>query len=47
MIYTNWFFFRELEDRKKIQQLLTLVGSEEEALTYFHKEPPHKVRLRV
>lgn len=34
---------RELEDRKKIQQLLTLVGSEEEALTYFHKEPPHKV----
>ncbi|XP_072915004.1 coiled-coil domain-containing protein 77 isoform X3 [Hemitrygon akajei] len=34
---------RELEDRKKIQHLLTLVGSEEEALTYFHKEPPHKV----
>ncbi|NXN84647.1 CCD77 protein, partial [Bombycilla garrulus] len=33
---------RELEDRKKIQQLLTLLGAEEGEVTYFHKEPPHK-----
>ncbi|NXO71832.1 CCD77 protein, partial [Phainopepla nitens] len=33
---------RELEDRKKIQQLLTLLGAEEGDVTYFHKEPPHK-----
>ncbi|NXM76169.1 CCD77 protein, partial [Serilophus lunatus] len=32
---------RELEDRKKIQHLLALVGTDEE-VTYFHKEPPHK-----
>ncbi|NWU83391.1 CCD77 protein, partial [Onychorhynchus coronatus] len=32
---------RELEDRKKIQHLLTVMGADEE-VTYFHKEPPHK-----
>ncbi|NWR84407.1 CCD77 protein, partial [Furnarius figulus] len=32
---------RELEDRKKIQHLLGLVGADDE-VTYFHKEPPHK-----
>ncbi|XP_067856053.1 coiled-coil domain-containing protein 77 isoform X1 [Heptranchias perlo] len=36
---------RELEDRKKIQHLLALVGPEAEAITYFHKEPPHKVTI--
>ncbi|XP_041072042.1 coiled-coil domain-containing protein 77 [Carcharodon carcharias] len=36
---------RELEDRKKIQHLLALVGPEAEATTYFHKEPPHKVTV--
>ncbi|NWV11782.1 CCD77 protein, partial [Ptilonorhynchus violaceus] len=33
---------RELKDRKKIQQLLALVGTDEGEITYFHKEPPHK-----
>ncbi|NXJ59686.1 CCD77 protein, partial [Rostratula benghalensis] len=33
---------RELEDRKKIQHLLTLVGTGKGEVTYFHKEPPHK-----
>ncbi|NXC14926.1 CCD77 protein, partial [Corythaeola cristata] len=33
---------RELEDRKKIQHLLTLVGTDKGEVTYFHKEPPHK-----
>ncbi|NXQ21433.1 CCD77 protein, partial [Peucedramus taeniatus] len=33
---------RELEDRKKIQQLLALLGADEAEVTYFHKEPPHK-----
>ncbi|XP_077566557.1 coiled-coil domain-containing protein 77 [Stigmatopora nigra] len=37
---------RELEDRKKIQQLLALVGSEDGETTYFHREPPHKVTVR-
>ncbi|NXF82779.1 CCD77 protein, partial [Sclerurus mexicanus] len=32
---------RELEDRKKIQHLLGLMGTDDE-VTYFHKEPPHK-----
>ncbi|NXI48691.1 CCD77 protein, partial [Galbula dea] len=32
---------RELQDRKKIQHLLALVGAGKE-VTYFHKEPPHK-----
>ncbi|NXS26378.1 CCD77 protein, partial [Pomatostomus ruficeps] len=36
---------RELEDRKRIQQLLALVGSEEGEVTYFHKEPPHKANV--
>ncbi|KFP76269.1 Coiled-coil domain-containing protein 77, partial [Apaloderma vittatum] len=33
---------RELEDRKKIQHLLSLVGTNKGEVTYFHKEPPHK-----
>ncbi|NXY06560.1 CCD77 protein, partial [Pteruthius melanotis] len=33
---------RELEDRKKIQQLLALLGADDGEVTYFHKEPPHK-----
>ncbi|NXN09685.1 CCD77 protein, partial [Indicator maculatus] len=33
---------RELEDRKKIQRLLALVGADIGEVTYFHKEPPHK-----
>ncbi|NWX45223.1 CCD77 protein, partial [Steatornis caripensis] len=33
---------RELEDRKKIQCLLALVGTDKGEVTYFHKEPPHK-----
>ncbi|XP_019345103.1 coiled-coil domain-containing protein 77 isoform X5 [Alligator mississippiensis] len=33
---------RELEDRKKIQHLLALVGTDTGEITYFHKEPPHK-----
>ncbi|NXA11979.1 CCD77 protein, partial [Sapayoa aenigma] len=32
---------RELDDRRKIQHLLALVGTDKE-VTYFHKEPPHK-----
>uniref|UniRef100_A0AAY4B4D0 Coiled-coil domain-containing protein 77 n=1 Tax=Denticeps clupeoides TaxID=299321 RepID=A0AAY4B4D0_9TELE len=37
---------RELEDRKKIQHLLALVGPDAGEITYFHREPPHVVRLR-
>ncbi|NWW39576.1 CCD77 protein, partial [Panurus biarmicus] len=33
---------RELEDRKKIQQLLAILGTDKGEVTYFHKEPPHK-----
>ncbi|NWY19076.1 CCD77 protein, partial [Aphelocoma coerulescens] len=33
---------RELEDRKRIQQLLALLGTDDGEVTYFHKEPPHK-----
>ncbi|NXH58071.1 CCD77 protein, partial [Rhabdornis inornatus] len=33
---------REMEDRKKIQQLLALLGRDEGEVTYFHKQPPHK-----
>ncbi|NXG70370.1 CCD77 protein, partial [Baryphthengus martii] len=33
---------RELEDRKKIQRLLALVGMDKGEVTYFHKEPPHR-----
>ncbi|KAE8613555.1 hypothetical protein XENTR_v10007757 [Xenopus tropicalis] len=36
---------RELEDRKKIQKLLALVGTSEGDVTYFHKEPPNKVTI--
>ncbi|XP_064011735.1 coiled-coil domain-containing protein 77 isoform X2 [Pogoniulus pusillus] len=36
---------RELEDRKKIQHLLALVGPDLGEVTYFHKEPPHKVTV--
>ncbi|XP_054487883.2 coiled-coil domain-containing protein 77 isoform X3 [Agelaius phoeniceus] len=36
---------RELEDRKKIQQLLAILGADEGEITYFHKEPPHKVTV--
>uniref|UniRef100_A0AAY4B0T8 Coiled-coil domain-containing protein 77 n=1 Tax=Denticeps clupeoides TaxID=299321 RepID=A0AAY4B0T8_9TELE len=35
---------RELEDRKKIQHLLALVGPDAGEITYFHREPPHVVR---
>ncbi|KAF3854579.1 hypothetical protein F7725_022634 [Dissostichus mawsoni] len=34
---------QELEDRKKIQHLLALVGPDSGEITYFHREPPHKV----
>ncbi|XP_029455797.1 coiled-coil domain-containing protein 77 isoform X2 [Rhinatrema bivittatum] len=36
---------RELEDRKKIQQLLALVGNDTGEMTYFFKEPPNKVTI--
>ncbi|CAL8296578.1 unnamed protein product [Boreogadus saida] len=36
---------RELEDRKKIQHLLALVGPDVGEITYFHREPPHKVTV--
>ncbi|XP_043981538.1 coiled-coil domain-containing protein 77 [Gambusia affinis] len=36
---------RELEDRKKIQHLLALVGPDDGEITYFHQEPPHKVTI--
>ncbi|XP_066447014.1 coiled-coil domain-containing protein 77 isoform X1 [Eleutherodactylus coqui] len=36
---------RELEDKKKIQQLLALVGTCNGEITYFHKEPPNKVTI--
>ncbi|CAF95871.1 unnamed protein product, partial [Tetraodon nigroviridis] len=34
---------RELEDRKKIQDLLSLAGPDAGEMTYFLREPPHKV----
>ncbi|XP_039919409.1 coiled-coil domain-containing protein 77 isoform X1 [Hirundo rustica] len=37
---------RELEDRKKIQQLLAILGTNKGEVTYFHKEPPHKVTVQ-
>uniref|UniRef100_A0A8C6UKM3 Coiled-coil domain containing 77 n=1 Tax=Neogobius melanostomus TaxID=47308 RepID=A0A8C6UKM3_9GOBI len=37
---------RELEDRKKIQHLLALVGPDAGDITYFHREPPHKVSIK-
>ncbi|XP_062050616.1 coiled-coil domain-containing protein 77 isoform X2 [Lepus europaeus] len=36
---------RELEDKKKIQSLLALVGTDTGEVTYFYKEPPHKVSI--
>ncbi|XP_030070138.1 LOW QUALITY PROTEIN: coiled-coil domain-containing protein 77 [Microcaecilia unicolor] len=36
---------RELEDRKKIQQLLALVGNDTGEMTYFFREPPDKVTV--
>ncbi|XP_064199441.1 coiled-coil domain-containing protein 77 [Anguilla rostrata] len=36
---------RELEDRKKIQHLLALVGPDVGEITYFYREPPHKVTI--
>uniref|UniRef100_A0A3Q2ZC67 Coiled-coil domain containing 77 n=1 Tax=Kryptolebias marmoratus TaxID=37003 RepID=A0A3Q2ZC67_KRYMA len=37
---------RELEDRKKIQHLLALIGPDAGEVTYFHQEPPHKVSTK-
>lgn len=34
---------REIEDKKKIQNLLALVGTDTGEVTYFYKEPPNKV----
>ncbi|XP_026575047.1 coiled-coil domain-containing protein 77 [Pseudonaja textilis] len=36
---------RELEDRKKIQHLLALLGTDNGEITYFHQEPPNKVTI--
>ncbi|XP_047404244.1 coiled-coil domain-containing protein 77 isoform X3 [Sciurus carolinensis] len=36
---------RELEDKKKIQNLLAVVGMNTGEVTYFYKEPPHKVSI--
>lgn len=36
---------RELEDKKKIQNLLALVGADTAEVTYFYKEPPNKVSI--
>ncbi|NWU97774.1 CCD77 protein, partial [Upupa epops] len=41
----DWLKIRELEDRKKIQHLLALLGTDKGEVTYFHKEPPHKVTI--
>ncbi|KAG8138343.1 hypothetical protein E2320_004261, partial [Naja naja] len=37
--------YRELEDRKKIQHLLALLGTDNGEITYFHQEPPNKVTI--
>ncbi|XP_054632656.1 coiled-coil domain-containing protein 77 [Dunckerocampus dactyliophorus] len=37
---------RELEDRKKIQHLLSMVGHDDGEVTYFFREPPHKVTVK-
>ncbi|XP_077374149.1 coiled-coil domain-containing protein 77 isoform X2 [Festucalex cinctus] len=37
---------RELEDRKKIQHLLSMVGTDDGETTYFLREPPHKVAIK-
>ncbi|TSK13387.1 Coiled-coil domain-containing protein 77 [Bagarius yarrelli] len=36
---------KELEDRKKIQHLLALVGPDVGEITYFYREPPHTVTI--
>ncbi|XP_006108486.2 coiled-coil domain-containing protein 77-like [Myotis lucifugus] len=36
---------RELEDKRKIQNLLALVGTDTGEVTYFYKEPPNKVSV--
>ncbi|XP_063052766.1 coiled-coil domain-containing protein 77 [Engraulis encrasicolus] len=36
---------RELDDRKKIQHLLALVGPDTGEITYFHREPPNQVTV--
>ncbi|XP_058047609.1 coiled-coil domain-containing protein 77 [Ahaetulla prasina] len=36
---------RELDDRKKIQHLLALLGTDEGEITYFHQEPPNKATI--
>ncbi|XP_066283510.1 coiled-coil domain-containing protein 77-like [Branchiostoma lanceolatum] len=36
---------RELEDRKRIQHLLSLSGPQTGDITYFHREPPAKVTI--
>ncbi|XP_062402654.1 coiled-coil domain-containing protein 77 [Sardina pilchardus] len=36
---------RELEDRKKMQHLLALVGPDVGEITYFHREPPNKITI--
>ncbi|XP_061826037.1 coiled-coil domain-containing protein 77 isoform X2 [Nerophis lumbriciformis] len=37
---------RELEDRKKIQHLLSLVDHDDGEITYFLREPPHQVTVK-
>ncbi|XP_061628818.1 coiled-coil domain-containing protein 77 isoform X2 [Phyllopteryx taeniolatus] len=37
---------RELEDRKKMNHLLSLVGTDDGETTYFLREPPHKVTVK-
>lgn len=44
-LFVCLLFHRELEDRKKIQKLLSLVGAEEDKVTYLHREPPNKVHI--
>lgn len=46
-ILPSLMLYRELEDRKKIQHLLALVGTDEGEITYFHREPPHKVHVSL
>lgn len=41
-LFNTYWQIRELEDKKKIQQLLALSGTPDSEITYFHKEPPAK-----
>lgn len=43
-MFKVFYDHRELEDRKKIQHLLALVGPDPGEITYFHREPPHMVK---